>query len=198
MARNLLKKFNLNGDFFYDDIINTKINKKFDIVISLGVLHHTENPEKAFENICRLTREGGLIIVSLYAKYNYIIDKINEKLLTKRIDKDSIIHFMDGYRNPKRSTHPIDEILRWFKKNNIKFVNAFPPIDLKSYFKLFKRMGFKFIKKSDMLNPDFDVSSLKLISKKGNKLSHFLIELAWLFSLYDATIIMVGRKKKKK
>jgi ubiquinone/menaquinone biosynthesis C-methylase UbiE/uncharacterized protein YbaR (Trm112 family) len=38
----------------------------FDIVYSSGVIHHTENTAAAFNNICQLTKPGGLLSVWLY------------------------------------------------------------------------------------------------------------------------------------
>lgn len=195
-ARNLFKKFNLKGTFIKDDIINTKLNTKFDIVISLGVLHHTEDPKKAFENVCKLTKKNGIIIIALYSKYYNIVNKIKYFIMDGKLNINSKVHFFDKYKNPKRSSHSIDEILDWFNKNNIEFINVFPPIDLNSYFKLIKKFNLKLFKIAHIHHDDsnFDFSSIKLISGKGNKFGHFLIELAWLFCMYDGTVMMIGRK----
>jgi len=192
-TRKLFKKFNVKGTFLYDDILDTKLNKKFDIVISLGVLHHTKNPEKGFENLCKLTKKNGIVIASFYPRFKNVINRLKYPFEARKLHDDtySKIHFFDEYRHPKRSTHPIDELLRWFNKNNIKFINAFPPVDTPSYFKLFEKYGFNFIK-GENSNPS--VGKI-LQSKKGSKLEHFLIELALLFFLYDKTIMIAGRKK---
>jgi SAM-dependent methyltransferase len=39
----------------------------FDAIYSVGVLHHTEDPDRAFENLVRLLRPGGRIIVWVYS-----------------------------------------------------------------------------------------------------------------------------------
>lgn len=48
---------------------------KFDLVYSHGVLHHTENPNKAFEEVYRVLKPGGNAILMLYHKnsFNYYI-----------------------------------------------------------------------------------------------------------------------------
>ncbi len=194
MAKQLFNKYELKGKFINDDIINTKITKKYDIVISLGTLHHTENPEKAFENLVKLTKPNGMIIFSLYNKYGYIADKIKYSLLKHLINKNSETHYLDAYKNPRRSNHSINEILKWIKNNNLRFINAFPPINIRSYFLLLSKFKFKLFK-NFKLNPDINISEFKLISKKGNKLTHLIIELCMLFYLYNATIIYLVIKK---
>jgi len=47
-------------------------NNYFDISFSYGVLAYTPNPQKSFEEMCRVTKEGGYIGVWFYAKPNFI------------------------------------------------------------------------------------------------------------------------------
>jgi 2-polyprenyl-3-methyl-5-hydroxy-6-metoxy-1,4-benzoquinol methylase len=42
----------------------------FDIVMCVGVLHHTPDPKRAFMEIARRVRPGGLIAINMYAAYN--------------------------------------------------------------------------------------------------------------------------------
>lgn len=42
----------------------------FDFIYSLGVLHHTPDPRRAFESLVRFLRPGGKISVTLYSGYN--------------------------------------------------------------------------------------------------------------------------------
>lgn len=44
----------------------------FDFVYSLGVLHHTPEPRRAFEGLVRLVRPGGRISITLYSGYNTV------------------------------------------------------------------------------------------------------------------------------
>ncbi|MBI4342985.1 MAG: methyltransferase domain-containing protein [Candidatus Omnitrophica bacterium] len=44
----------------------------FDLIYSLGVLHHTPNPRKAFEGLVELLKTGGKISVTLYSGYNTV------------------------------------------------------------------------------------------------------------------------------
>ena len=37
----------------------------------------------------------------------------------------------DQYEHPVESLHTLDEVLTWFKKNNIEFINSIPSCNLK-------------------------------------------------------------------
>lgn len=44
----------------------------FDLIYSLGVLHHTPDPRRAFLELVRLLKKGGKISVTLYSAYNKV------------------------------------------------------------------------------------------------------------------------------
>lgn len=46
-------------------------DENFDIVCSMGVLHHIENPGPMISEIFRVLRPGGRVILMLYYKYSY-------------------------------------------------------------------------------------------------------------------------------
>ena len=43
---------------------------QFDLIYSLGVLHHTPDPRRAFGSLVRLLKPGGKIAITLYSAYN--------------------------------------------------------------------------------------------------------------------------------
>jgi len=53
-----------------DDMINPRYlqGQKFDIVYSIGVLHHLKSPEKGFDSIIRHVKSGGRFHCWVYAK----------------------------------------------------------------------------------------------------------------------------------
>ena len=58
------------GKFILGDNANLPFpSKSFDIVISDGVLHHTNNPEKSLEENARILKKGGKMYLSIYRKY---------------------------------------------------------------------------------------------------------------------------------
>ena len=50
-AEEVSKKLKLKTEFVLSDIFNYEENKTYDLVISMGVLHHTSDCKKAFDKI---------------------------------------------------------------------------------------------------------------------------------------------------
>lgn len=113
----------------------------FDVVISHGVLHHTYDAEKAFAQIVRKVKPGGVVMIGLYNRYGRLPTWLRSKfigLLGPRIDyvirtqirdaRKAETWIKDQYYNPHETWHSIDEVLRWFAKNNVTFLNCSPPI----------------------------------------------------------------------
>ena len=53
----------------------------FDVIISNGVLHHTENPKLAFIELTKYLKKGGYIVIGLYHRYGRIYKKISQFLI---------------------------------------------------------------------------------------------------------------------
>jgi carbamoyltransferase len=113
----------------------------FDVVISNGVLHHTNDPRKAFARICRLARPGGYVLVGLYNSYSRKLHYARRALyrwtgLTGRwldphfgrvsAEGKRAAWFQDQYCHPHESCHTIDEVFGWLEENGLDFVNAIP------------------------------------------------------------------------
>lgn len=85
----IAKKRNSRFDnilFIEDDIATMDLKKKFDIVFSIGVVHHTDNPDKTVENLKKHVKPGGKLILWVYSfEGNFIarnfIEPIRENLL---------------------------------------------------------------------------------------------------------------------
>lgn len=67
IARQRFKVFDLSGDFAIGDAESlTFPDETFDVVYSFGVLHHTPGTETAVDEVYRVLRPGGRVIVMLY------------------------------------------------------------------------------------------------------------------------------------
>lgn len=68
-----------NCHFVQGDLFNLPFKEKsFDVIYSLGVLHHTSDPQGAFNSLLRLLKPGGEIAVWVYEKpkHKYFSDYI--------------------------------------------------------------------------------------------------------------------------
>lgn len=117
----------------------------FDVVISNGVLHHTGDCEGAFQSILAKLKSGGLVLVGLYNSYarlptlwkRWAFRKFGPTLhfLDPRLadwsKKPERIKawFMDQYRHPHETKHSMDEVLSWFDRHGVDFLNGIPHPD---------------------------------------------------------------------
>ena len=73
--------------FIQGDILDAnKIDMKFDIIESIGVLHHMEDPDKGIESLLRVLKPGGFIKLGLYSK----TARRNIQYFREKITKDKV------------------------------------------------------------------------------------------------------------
>ncbi len=130
------------SSFAQMNIFNLAIkDNSFDVVISHGVLHHTYNARRAFSQIVRKAKPGGIVMVGLYNYYARVPTYLRSKIIgltggkidyvvRNRIqdERKADIWIKDQYYNPHETWHSIDEVLDWFRENNIEYLNTSPPI----------------------------------------------------------------------
>jgi 2-polyprenyl-3-methyl-5-hydroxy-6-metoxy-1,4-benzoquinol methylase len=130
----------------------------FDIVHSMGVLHHTADARRGFAELARVLKPGGIVMVSLYnsfADWLYHLERalvqvlagddtdrrvqvskrlfsFRERWLAKREGTDLETRLYDKYGHPQATAHSIGEVLGWFRENQVGFHGIYPPLDLKS------------------------------------------------------------------
>ena len=120
-------------------------DEAFDVVISNGVLHHTGDCEGAFRSILAKLKPGGHILIGLYNAYGrlptlwkrwafrvfgpklYFLDP-RLRDWTRQPDRIKA-WFMDQYRHPHETRHSMGEVLEWFRKYDVDFVNGIPHLD---------------------------------------------------------------------
>ncbi|MFI5396494.1 MAG: class I SAM-dependent methyltransferase [Candidatus Binatia bacterium] len=63
------------------DLATVDLGRQFDVVYSIGVLHHTDDPRASFMNIARHVKPGGRMIVWVYAyEGNFLTRAVVEPL----------------------------------------------------------------------------------------------------------------------
>jgi SAM-dependent methyltransferase len=182
----------VNADIF-DDVL---VDEYFDFVWCNGVLHHTKNPYGAFEIISKSLKNNGYILIGLYnkigrirtiirkylskifgTKFLEIFDPTLKNLKISEGEKKSWIK--DQYFHPIESLHTLDEVMIWFEKNNIEFINSIPSCDFE-------------------ISQDFEQLFEK--KSKGNFYSRIINQLLMIFNKLGSDgglFIVIGKKNIK-
>lgn len=64
---------NANIKILGEDLASMDLKQQFDIVYSLGVIHHVHNPHSAFRNLAKHVRPGGILIFYVYSDEKNIL-----------------------------------------------------------------------------------------------------------------------------
>lgn len=85
LARERNRQFR-NVEFVEADIAAMDLGRQFDVVHCIGVIHHTDNPDRTFENLYRHTKPGGRLIIWTYsaegnALVRYGVEPVRRALL---------------------------------------------------------------------------------------------------------------------
>ena len=77
------------------DLVTLDLGKQFDIVYCIGVIHHTDDPDKVFERIYQHCKPGGKVIIWTYsaegnAMVRYGVEPVR-KLFLKNISRNSLL-----------------------------------------------------------------------------------------------------------
>ena len=195
MGKNFAKKNEIhNISFIRGDIFDNLFKENsFDFIFSNGVLHHTKDPYGAFKNIVGYLKKNGYIVLGLYNRYGRLRTYIR-KYLFKIFGKNFLMIFdpvlrstskestqkinswiKDQYMHPQETNHTYDEVLDWFNKNNIKFINSLPSCDFY----------------------DENPSDIFEIKSSGNFLSRIFNQIKMIFTRHGsegAIFIFIGKK----
>ncbi len=161
----------------------------FDVAIAHGVLHHTFDARRAFSNVVRKVKPGGIVMVGLYNRYARVATWLRSKVigfLGPKIDyvvrtrirdsRKAEIWIKDQYYNPHETWHSIDEVFQWFEENNVEYLNCSPPI----------------------LNTDAEyATSIFEKTSPGNAYQRVVTQIFWLGSIAreGSVFDLVGRKR---
>lgn len=189
LGQNFKERFGLQNVHFVQANIFAMPFKpnSVDILICSGVLHHTPNPKKGFQELLRLVKPGGKILIGLYNTYARIPTGMRKFIFSctgktfrfldshmRRRDVDEskkAIWFADQYCNPHESWHSVDEVLGWFDETHVKFLNSVPHI----------ACGYGLFEEHS----------------RGSKLERLAKQVGWMFTIgrEGGLFVMVGEKK---
>ena len=84
-----------NVEFVEADIAVMDLGKQFDIVFSIGVIHHTDDPDRTVANLTKHVKPGGKLVVWVYSKEgNELVEHVVEplrKTFLKNMSRDSLL-----------------------------------------------------------------------------------------------------------
>ena len=145
LANNFTKKNEINNIEFvnadiFDDVLSDEF---FNFIWCSGVLHHTKDPYGAFEILIKSLKKEGYVLIGLYNKIGRIRTIIRKYLYKifgtiilnvldptlRNLKKDSEERkawIRDQYIHPIESLHTLDNVLEWFSKNDIEYINSIP------------------------------------------------------------------------
>lgn len=150
-----------NASFRRMDVLKLDLeDDSFDYSYSVGVLHHTGDPARGFREICRVTRPGGVVIVSLYSSFSRLrlrwkqalcrllggddVDRrarIGRRLFFNTMRKMNQRYHETNYELisydvfgfPHESLHSAGEVLGWFDECGIDYLGSFAPLRMRDY-----------------------------------------------------------------
>lgn len=81
-----------NVEFIEADIASMDLGRRFDVVLSVGVVHHTDEPDRTVANLIRHVKPGGRLILWVYSQegnilVRYLVEPIRKMFLTKMTRK---------------------------------------------------------------------------------------------------------------
>ena len=148
-AKKIKSRLSLSSEFFTSDLFSFKNKKKYNLIISLGVLHHTNNCREAIKHICKFGESKSYIFLGLYHKYGRkpFLDyfekiknesekiKFNEykKLHKLKDEKKLYSWFRDQVLHPYETQHTFEELIPIFQGAGYNIIstsiNNFKKID---------------------------------------------------------------------
>jgi SAM-dependent methyltransferase len=114
----------------------------FDVVLSVGVLHHTPEPRQAFASMARLARPDGYVVLGLYNSFARLPHRLRRwvarlsgfrlipfdpVLRERRLEPARRMAWVrDQYQHPEEHRHTLREVKHWFRENDVDYVRAYP------------------------------------------------------------------------
>ncbi len=192
----------------------------YDFIFSIGVLHHTAEPEKNFKRLIKALKNGGYITVGIYNPYGSLKVRLIRGILKvlagdnfeKKIEIYRRVFYRrqltitekvavaDAFANPYRRYYSFEQLLKWFEKNNIQYLDSAPSVELSKNIEL-----IRLVLKNLVLNKKMSLMSIwqNVLYKHGetkkwevSKPISFLTQLSWAIIGRGELINIIGRKIK--
>lgn len=154
-SKKLFKTFSKNKYQIYNkDIFNFRTKKKFDFVVSNGVVHHTKNPILNLKICVKSLKKNGFFILGIGETNGFFQRNLQRLVLYSLSDnQEEIVQYAkilfknhlyrskkfsgrtieeiiaDTYLNPKINTLSLKQTIEFFKKNNLEMYSFYGTIN---------------------------------------------------------------------
>ena len=115
----------LDTKFICEDLFSINLKKKFDLITSIGVLHHTNNCLAGIQKLIDL--EPKYLMIGLYHKYGLEELLYREFILLDKRSKDETHKrswFFDQVLHPYETQHTLEEIVPIISNNNYQLIST--------------------------------------------------------------------------
>jgi len=139
-ANKIKERLNLKSEFYVSDLFALNETTKYDLIITLGVLHHTNNCQEAIKKILKLGKDNSSVFIGLYHKYsrepflNHFKKMKNlseeekfyeyKKLHKIKDEKKLYSWFRDQVLHPHETQHTFEEMQILFSKTNYQIIST--------------------------------------------------------------------------
>lgn len=222
IARSRALKFKITKVKFSEfNFVKAVLPKNYyDFIFSIGVLHHTAEPEKNFSRLVKALKIGGYITIGIYNPYGSLNVRLKRGILKilagdnfeKKIEIYRKIFYRreltisekvavaDAFANPYRRYYTFEQLLVWFEENNIQFLDSAPSIEPSKNIKLIKVILKNILagKQVNLMSIWQDIVYTHGSAKKWeiSKPISFLTQLSWAVIGRGELINLIGRKIK--
>jgi 2-polyprenyl-3-methyl-5-hydroxy-6-metoxy-1,4-benzoquinol methylase len=142
-ASEVAQALGLDTEFEVADLFVYAPPRAFDLVVSLGVLHHTDNCASAVRRLCEFVKPGGHVFIGLYhkfgrqpflqhfndmrkdgaseaamfARYKELHSELNDEVMLRSWFRDQVLH-------PHETQHTLEEIMPIISEAGMNLVST--------------------------------------------------------------------------
>ncbi len=165
IAKKRFDLYNLKGNLISHDceklteVVNVSGDKKFDLVYSFGVIHHTPNPKNIIKEIKKLIKEDGELRIMLYAKNswkNFMIEfgydqpeAQNGCPIAYTYNEDDVKNLLEGFEVTSiTQDHIFPYVVEKYINYEYEFQPWFKAMPIEMFHQLEKKLGWHMLIKA--------------------------------------------------
>lgn len=128
--------------FVHNDLFAFDTDARFDLVLSIGVLHHTDDCRAAFDHIVKFIKPGGVLFLGLYHLYGRrpFLDLLQGicaaegeeaalarfRTMTPDIEDETHLRswFRDQVVHPHETQHTLEQVMGWLDEAGLELAST--------------------------------------------------------------------------